>query len=409
MRFMRRLAMFAAVLGLSARADALDRDVVQDFENDAEGEPPAGWSIGQQTGQQGNWFVEGGALGLVGAGAGTGTGGTEDWIWFDRVFSGDIAFQFRINWPERPADDVGRHGGVSFFSSFPTAVKGSRYAGMTGYTMDWIDRASDHGIRFHKWVNGAEQALLPDLLFTGADPPELWRIEVHGDTMSIFLDDVPFQDIVNDSLRSGYIGFWQYLNNVHVDYDDLVVTLPDLVVNRQIPADLRNGASGTVKIVLEPYARRPEGPRGRARGPGPLRPVERRRGHRELHRLEPGDAHRHHHPHLHGQRGPDGQRGGLRRDGRPGRGRVCHLRRRGVQRRAINRNGSSSSGTTWARFAWAYPPVTTDHGPPGACNANGGLDLALDWIANEDDSIAEGRASCPSPAWSRALPTAGTA
>jgi len=40
-------------------------------------------------------------------------------------------------------------------------------------------------------------------------------------------------------------------------------------------------------------------------------------------------------------------------------------------------------------FSYVAPAVAGDHGPPGACDANGGLDLTKDWIVNEDESVTE--------------------
>src|SRR5262245_18282502 len=227
-----RLLFLFTVLALSSGPVlALERDVLYDFEI-GDGEVPAGWVI---PALRGNWGVDAGEL-AIGPNA-----GSESWIWLDRAFAGDITIEFDINFPGKPADGVGRHGGISFFSNFPNKVFGTRYDGMTGYTMDWIDRTGDHGIRFHKWVNGAELGLLQDNLFTDADPPQHWKIEIKGDIISLTLDDVPFQDINDNSLpRSGYIGFWVWQNNVNTHFDNLHVINPDLVVYRDIPDDLRN-------------------------------------------------------------------------------------------------------------------------------------------------------------------------
>jgi hypothetical protein len=40
-------------------------------------------------------------------------------------------------------------------------------------------------------------------------------------------------------------------------------------------------------------------------------------------------------------------------------------------------------------LAFSFPAILNDHGPPGACDGNGGPDLPLDWIVNQDGSVTE--------------------
>jgi hypothetical protein len=241
--FRRFLVLSAFVLGWS-RLPALEREFIDEFE-EVDGQPPEGWIIPMGLG---DWQVQAGELSIEA------NPGKESWIWLDRPFAGDIAIDLNIAWPDGGmADGVGRHGGIAFFANFPDGKFGSRYDGMSGYTMDWIDRASDHGIRMHRWINGGEAGLLQDGLFTDVDPPGEWRVEIHGDTISIILDGQPFQDVVDTSFRSGYVGFWMWSNNIHATYDNLHIANPDLVVNRAIPSELVNGTSGQVKLTVDPY------------------------------------------------------------------------------------------------------------------------------------------------------------
>src|SRR5262245_44354465 len=133
----------------------------------ADGEPGADWVT-----TMGTALVSSGQLLLESA-------GTEGWTWIDSVsFSGDVTFQFEIQFdPADASPDVGRHGGVMFMSSEKT----NRYSpGMNGYTIDWIDRTSDKGYRFHKWTAGTESLLLPDRSAPDDDPGTTWRITVTG-------------------------------------------------------------------------------------------------------------------------------------------------------------------------------------------------------------------------------------
>ncbi len=225
--------------GLSAQQEFLD-----EFDG-VDGEQPFGWII-----YQGAWQIENGELSIEHA-------GSEAWIWQEQTFGGDITIEVDIKWQEPfPADGVGRHGGISFLSTFP-GVPQTRYNGMSGYTMDWIDRAVDHGIRFHKWTNGAEAPLLPDLLFTGADPPEKWKVVVSGEKISLFLDDQFFAEVLDSSFRSGYVGFWQWSNNNHVHYDNFKVTNPDILATRDLPTTVVAGSTFPVTIDLEAFVPTP--------------------------------------------------------------------------------------------------------------------------------------------------------
>lgn len=377
------------LLAGAGRLEALERQVVQNFDDQEDGLPPTGWKIGNQAGLLGDWQVQAGELVIEGAGAGTGGGGREVWIWYDRTFSGDITVEWRMQWVGNPGGDVGRHGGMALFAKFPGEL-GSRYAGMSGYTIDWIDRASDHGVRCHKWTNGGETGLLPDGLFTEPDPPEVWRVEIRGDVMTIFLDDQLFQEITDFDYRDGYIGFYQWENNVNVHYDDLVVTNPDFVAKRDLPDGLTNGTSGTAKLSLLPYL------------PGTVTVKE---------TLPAGLV-------------PSNPSNGGVVNGQSIDWNLGNLTDQlditytiTAQPEAIDSvlDGSAThnavpyaiAGDTtytgspftplgfiklWNHLgplAFVNPSVVGDHGSPGACDANGGPDLILDWIVNADGSVTE--------------------
>ncbi len=387
-----RIALATALVLMAlqtSRAQALDRQVVQNFDDQEEGIPPAGWIVGDQSGPLGNWMVQSGELAIEGGGTGTGGGGKEVWIWYDRTFAGDITIEFNIKWLSSPAPDVGRHGGVSFFSKFPGAP-GSRYAGMNGYTMDWIDRPSDHGIRLHKWTNGAETGLLQDGLFTEPEPPELWRLEIRGDTISIYLDDALFQEVQDITYRDGYIGFYQWENNLNVHYDNLTVTNPDLVVNRDFPDALVNGTSGTAKLTVLPYLAgtvvvKEDLPVGltpsSASGGGVVngQKVEWNLG-------NISDTVELTYAVAASLTAVDVDLGGT----------ATH---NGVPYPIAGDTQYTGSPQTTLGFvklwnhlgplAFQFPAVAGDDGPPGACDANGGVDLTLDWIVNESGSVTE--------------------
>jgi hypothetical protein len=156
------------------------------------------------------------------------TAGAEGWTWIDgedSLFEGDIAITFDIRFdPSDNTPEVGRHGGLMFF----TTEKTWRYSPtMSGYTIDWIDRTDDHGFRFHKWENGVEQILTPDLFASDLpDPPETWRITISGPTITLEADGEEIISLDDESFRSGYVGFWGWSNGQHIHVDNLSVGEP---------------------------------------------------------------------------------------------------------------------------------------------------------------------------------------
>src|SRR5688572_21024821 len=167
-RTIRMLALLAFWGGLS-RLPAQEEFLDEFAEPDG---PPSYW-----TPYQGDWKIESEVLSGEDHAA-----GLEAWIWLNETFGGDISIEFNIEWQDTQVDGVGRHGGMAFLGNFAGAPQ-TRYQ-MSGYTLDWIDRASDHGIRMHRWDNGVESVLLPDLTFTGPDPPEKWKVVISGEKIS---------------------------------------------------------------------------------------------------------------------------------------------------------------------------------------------------------------------------------
>ena len=377
------------VLGLGVSLPALERQIVQNFDDQEDGVPPLGWTVGNQSGALGDWQVEAGELSIEGLGAGTGGGGREVWIWYDRQFSGDITIEWNMRWLAAPADGVGRHGGMSFFASFPGA-RGSRYFGMSGYTIDWIDRPTDHGVRLHKWLNGAETGLLQDGLFTEPDPPELWRVEIRGDLISIYLDDEFFQEIADTDFRSGYIGFYQWENNLHVHYDNLTITNPDLVVSRSIPDSLINGTSGTVTLNVLPYlAGNVTVKEDLPAGLTPSNPSNGGVVNGQVVEWNLGsisDEVNLSYTMAAAVTAVDTYLGGQATHNTTPYPIAGETTYRGS---SFNEMGFIKLWNHLGPLAFRYPAVLNDHGAPGACDANGGVDLPLDWIVNEAGDVTE--------------------
>jgi PKD repeat protein len=137
------------------------------------------------------------------------------------LFEGDITFTFEIEFlNHNPAEDaVGKHAGVFFYSRDPTL----RWA-TEAYDVWWIDRDQDFGLGLHRWplvsLSPGTGVTFPEL----AEPPREWRVEVVGPAMRVFGDGALLvEDVVDETRRSGYFGFWAYLNNQRVRFDNLCI------------------------------------------------------------------------------------------------------------------------------------------------------------------------------------------
>jgi PKD repeat protein len=172
--------------------------------------PVDGWTV-----YQGEWNIADEQLTALAV-------GQEFWLWAgDPAVNTENDFEVNLDYEflEIPGDGVGRHAGIMFASTGPTI----RWE-QSGYTIDWIDRAEDHGFRFIRWDNGA-----PVTLVNGtpaiADPPIEWRVVIGGDLISFYGDgELIFQQ--NDAThRGGYFGLWAYSSGTSIAIDDVDLTL----------------------------------------------------------------------------------------------------------------------------------------------------------------------------------------
>jgi PKD repeat protein len=198
---------------VSALALCLAPLSAQDFADnfDREDGPPAGWFT-----FQGNVAISNNELLLE-------SSGQEVWTWMDRPepFADDLTIQFEVAFdPADTTPEVGRHGGIMFFASNRTW----RYDGLNGYIIDWIDRTTDHGYRFHKWTAGAEAPIVPDGSFRDRrDPGRVWKITVEGTMIRFEVDGEFLVEFEDGEYRSGEIGLWGWSNGQHMHVDNVVV------------------------------------------------------------------------------------------------------------------------------------------------------------------------------------------
>ncbi len=185
--------------------------------------PADGWSV-----YSGSWDIYRGKLRSA---------VTEGWIWAGSppiFLEEDFALSMRVEFPSIPGDTVGRHGGIMFFAADPT----NRYS-TSGYTLDWIDRAADHGFRFIRWDSGNAQALVPSTPQI-SQPPGLWEVVVEGDRIVVRGDGATVIEVTDDTYRSGYFGVWTY-SNTEMLVDDVQISAGPPGLRACFVADPRSG------------------------------------------------------------------------------------------------------------------------------------------------------------------------
>ena len=170
---------------------------------------------------EGLWNISGHELACAGA-------DLEVWAWAGKPalsFPGNFTFSYQYRFTSTPNDGLGRHGGVMFCASKPTSRgEGSN----TGYTVDWLDRAEDRGIRLLRIDTGGAQV---GIGFAGHDltePPSSWKVIVDGDFIRVFGDEVQYLQVKDSTYRTGFIGVWAFANVQNVAIDDVEITSPDL-------------------------------------------------------------------------------------------------------------------------------------------------------------------------------------
>ena len=215
---MRRVATGFLVFLVSS---SLQAQFFDDFER-PDG-PPDGWLVASGTGN-----ITSGELLLE-------TSGVEGWAWIDSTaFQGDLTLELDIRFDPPDLDPVvGRHGGVMIFASEKT----NRYSpSMNGYTIDWIDRTTDHGYRMSKWTNGIETPLVPALSAPDPQPASTWKIIVSGPTIVLEIDGEVKLSADDADFRDGAIGVWGWSNGQHVHIDNVSAGTPPIARFTAIPS-----------------------------------------------------------------------------------------------------------------------------------------------------------------------------
>ena len=191
-------------------------NVVENFADDFERPdgPVDGWTVHAVPGA---WNLIDGALT-------TGPTAEERWIWAGdppALFPERLILSFDMSFlapGTNPA--VGRHAGAVFCANKPT----HRYdPGFNGYTLGWIDRASDRGLWFMKVTNGRLPA---DATVGGGwlpEPPLEWRVEITATQILVYGDDVLYITVEDGDYRGGFAGLWTWSAGQKVAFDNYAV------------------------------------------------------------------------------------------------------------------------------------------------------------------------------------------
>ena len=203
----RFLVVAALVLGTAGVSEA---QYYSDSFERADG-TDTGWSVAT-----GDWSIQGGRL------VGGPSGGESACFAGDPAVTlpTDFSLTLDLEWlaPDPPGG-IGRHAGVMFCAQ-SVANRNTN----SGYNVWWIDRASDRGLNLARRDGGAFTHLVLGTAPEGAVPPAQWRIEVIGDRIRVYGDDVLMIDHVDTTYRGGHFGGWVWNGEGNsVAYDNVVV------------------------------------------------------------------------------------------------------------------------------------------------------------------------------------------
>jgi PKD repeat protein len=176
----------------------------------------SGWTV--NTGP--TWRLAGEAL------VGGPSGGQEYWIWAGDpplLTAPNVTFEFDHTFLTAGSNAVvGRHGGFQWHCNQATNRSVFR-----GYTIDWIDRTDDRGLRFIRWDGGGAATILVNGQMGAAtpNPPTHYKLVHQGSRIQVFVDgaDTPLIDYVDGTYKGGFFGFWTWAGDQNVSIDNVTV------------------------------------------------------------------------------------------------------------------------------------------------------------------------------------------
>ena len=167
-------------------------------------------------GELDNWTIWAGEWDVVDDALFLGIGGSDLHIWMGDpplLLPENFTITFDLEFSDwNQNTDPGRHGGAVLFSQTPTTRNGQNY------TVDWIDRGGDHGIRVFRNLTVPLAPGTPEPV----DPPLTWTIEFDGAFLSVYADEEFLVGRWEDQeLRTGHFGFWNYGANSGLTIDNV--------------------------------------------------------------------------------------------------------------------------------------------------------------------------------------------
>ncbi len=194
--------------------------------------PPDNWTI-----FDGDWQVISNRLTINCL---PGLANNEGWAWAgnpaERI-EGVETMSFTMDLVNETGDAVGAHGGFMFCAGAPGPDSLTNRWSMSGYEIDWIDRVDDHGYRMIRSDNGTH-TLLAGPTFDQFELGTDWRVTLQGEFISFYVDDELVFEVVDDTYREGYFGFWAYGNGTVAEFDDLSVGTCEVIGDQFIRGDV---------------------------------------------------------------------------------------------------------------------------------------------------------------------------
>jgi len=184
----------------------------------------------------GDWRIEDGRV-AIGP-----TNAENELFWAHNLPNDQVIIQFDFEQlGGTPPPDIGRHLGALFCYN----AEGDRGAGNTsGYQVWWIDRGFDYGLNLARWDGGGlnhihvgTHGLLPQ-------PPTTIRIEIFGDNIKIYGDDILAIDLDDGTHRGGRFAFWAYSNAQSGFFDNFCVDGPPISPCIEVAGDCQPPVAG---------------------------------------------------------------------------------------------------------------------------------------------------------------------
>ncbi len=79
-------------------------------------------------------------------------------------------------------------------------------------------------MRLHRWEHGQEFVIQESGMSKFTSPPQQWVVQVQGDHIRFYGDGELIFDVVDNTYRSGYFGFWANGNGTKIEVSDIRIS-----------------------------------------------------------------------------------------------------------------------------------------------------------------------------------------